>query len=134
MLYSLYLAFTSALLSTAGGVALSALLVACKRPDSLLLRLPITIPHTVAAFLGWPSCPQTGLFSRLAAQMGPGPGPGRLPLLIQDPWGIGVILTYTCKQIPYVMSVVILLMRGYGEAAPRPPVPWGRGRCGPSLR
>ena len=48
VLYSLYLAFTSALLSTAGGVALSALLVACKRPDSLLLRLPITIPHTVA--------------------------------------------------------------------------------------
>lgn len=122
VLYSLYLAFTSALLSTAGGVALSALLVACKRPDSLLLRLPITIPHTVAAFLGMALLSQTGLFSRLAALMGLVQAPDAFPLLIQDPWGIGVILTYTCKQIPYVMSVVVLLMRrvwGSGAQAAR---------------
>ena len=127
VLYSLYLAFTSALLSTAGGVALSALLVACKRPDSLLLRLPITIPHTVAAFLGVALLSQTGLFSRLAAQMGLVQAPDAFPLLIQDPWGIGVILTYTCKQIPYVMSVVVLLMRrvwGNGAQAART-----LGRC-----
>ena len=112
VLYSLYLAFNSALLSTAGGVALSA----------LLLRLPITIPHTVAAFLGVALLSQTGLFSRLAALMGLVQAPDAFPLLIQDPWGIGVILTYTCKQIPYVMSVVILLMRrvwGSGAQAAR---------------
>lgn len=130
VLYSLYLAFTSALLSTAGGVALSALLVACKRPDSLLLRLPITIPHTVAAFLGMALLSQTGLFSRLAALMGLVQAPDAFPLLIQDPWGIGVILTYTCKQIPYVMSVVILLMRRVWGSGARRPYPGGGAGAG----
>lgn len=122
VLYSLYLSLASALLSTAGGVALSALLVACKRPDSLLLRLPITIPHTVAAFLAVALLSQTGLLSRLAALAGWVQAPEDFYLLIQDPWGVGVILTYTFKQIPYVMSVVILLMRriwGSGAQAAR---------------
>ena len=111
VLYSLYISLVSALVSTVGGVALSALMVACKRPDSLLLRLPITIPHTVSAFMAVALLSQTGLFSRLAALAGWVQAPEDFYLLIQDPWGIGVILTYTCKQIPYVMSVVILLMR-----------------------
>ena len=119
--YSLYLALVSALLSTLGGIGLSALLLRCKKPDSWLFRLPIAMPHAVVAFFAIILLSQTGLFSRLAAALMGMEEPGAFPLLVQDKAGFGVIFAYVFKQIPYVMSVVILLMRRvsgtYTEAA-----------------
>ncbi|MDR0839868.1 MAG: ABC transporter permease subunit [Christensenellaceae bacterium] len=121
LLYSLYLSLVSALLSVALGVALSALLHASARAEALVYRLPIAMPHIVVAFLVIALLSQTGLLARLAYALGLIGEPGAFPLLTQDKAGAGVIAAYVFKQAPYVMSVVVLLMRRVsstcGEAA-----------------
>lgn len=120
-LYSLYLSLTSALLSTGIGVGVSALLVCTGKREHFLFKVPVTFPHTVAAFLIITLFSQTGFFSRLAGSAGLISAAGKFPLLVQDGLGVGIILAYLLKQAPYVMSVVLLLMRRvyarYGEAA-----------------
>ena len=121
VLYSLYLSLVSAVVSCILGVAVSAALVSAGKTDHLFYRVPIAVSHVVTAAIMIALFSQTGLISRIAGTIGLVQSPNEFPLLVNDRAGIGLIAAYIWKQTPYVMSVVILLMRRvdriYGETA-----------------
>lgn len=122
--YSLWIAFVSALLSTAAGVFLCAVLVAGHRTKGKIMRiiqLPIIVPHVVVALFVVNLCSQNGLLARIAFGLGLIGEQQEFPMLIYDGYGVGVILAYLWKEIPFIIYFVISLManidRKLGEAA-----------------
>ncbi len=111
--YSFYLAILSASLSVILGICLSYLTVRLGKAKSLFLRLPVAIPHIVVAFMVTSLISQTGFLSRLLGQLGLLTHPNDFPLLVHDTAGKGIIFAYIFKQVPYVLSVLALLMEKY---------------------
>ena len=122
--YSLWIAFVSALLSAAAGVFLCAVLVAGHRTKGKIMRiiqLPIIVPHVVVALFVVNLCSQNGLLARIAFGLGLIGEQQEFPMLIYDGYGVGIILAYLWKEIPFIIYFVISLManidRKLGEAA-----------------
>lgn len=114
---------------------------------ALLLAVPLFIPHVVAAqmmvlFLG-----QSGLLNRILYQLTLfGGGAERfalsspesfaqsslaeMPQYLFDPWGLGVILGLSYKEIPFVATLVLPvafgILQGYGPMARNLGVSWWR--------
>ncbi|GAB7387835.1 hypothetical protein BSNK01_16720 [Bacillaceae bacterium] len=87
----------------------------------ILLQIPMGIPHLLAAYLLAQVLWQSGWFSRLAYRLGWIREMGRFPVLVQDPWGIGVLLAYLWKEIPFIVLLLfpfaMNIMREWGETA-----------------
>ena len=71
------------------------------RVMSLALYLPLAFPAMVAAFLAFHWLGNAGLLSRIAWQLGWISEPRQFPDLINDPWGIGIILTHYAMATPF---------------------------------
>ena len=65
------------------------------------LYLPLAFPAMVAAFLAFHWLGNAGLLSRIAWQLGWISEPRQFPDLINDPWGIGIILTHYAMATPF---------------------------------
>lgn len=124
VLYSLRIAFFSALFSTAAGVLLCALLVTGRRTKGKMMRivqLPIIVPHVVVALFVINICSQNGLLARIACALGLIGEQQEFPALIYDARGLGIMLAYLWKEIPFIVYFVIALMANIdgklGEAA-----------------
>lgn len=124
VLYSLRIAFFSALFSTAAGVLLCALLVTGRRTKGKMMRivqLPIIVPHVVVALFVINICSQNGLLARIACALGLIGEQQEFPALIYDARGHGIMLAYLWKEIPFIVYFVIALMANIdgnlGEAA-----------------
>ncbi|HEY3367871.1 MAG TPA: spermidine/putrescine ABC transporter permease [Symbiobacteriaceae bacterium] len=97
-----YIALTATVLACAAGLLLAVGLAAAgSRSDTLLARLPLVVPHTVAAYLTMIWLSQSGLLARLAFRAGLIREPGGFPALVNDPYGLGIILTYVWKEAPF---------------------------------
>jgi putative spermidine/putrescine transport system permease protein len=77
---------------------------------NFLLYLPLSIPAIVMAFLGFQLLSKSGFFSRIFYQMGALPEMEAFPDLINDQWGIGIIVCHVCMASPFF---TILLHRIY---------------------
>lgn len=79
-----------------------------------LLQVPLTVPHLVIAvsvlFLLSPS----GLLSRLLASAGLVESPSGFPLMVNDPWSIGILATYVWKEIPFITLMVLAVLKQSG--------------------
>lgn len=124
VLYSLYIAFTSALFATVAGVLLCALLVMRGKTKGGMMRivqLPIVVPHVVVALFIVNIFSQNGLLARLAFALGLIRDQQEFPLIIYNANGAGIILAYLWKEIPFIIYFVIALMANIngnlGEAA-----------------
>jgi len=124
VLYSLRIAFFSALFSTAAGVLLCAVLVMSRRTKGKMMRivqLPIVVPHVVVALFVINICSQNGLLARVIYAFGLIGEQQEFPTLIYDAGGFGIILAYLWKEIPFIVYFVIALMANIdgklGEAA-----------------
>lgn len=122
--YSLKYSFLSALFSTVAGVFLCALLVMSRRTKGTLIRivqLPIIVPHVVVALFIIQICSRNGLLARIAYGLGLIREQQEFPAVIYDPHGLGIILAYLWKEIPFIIYFVIALMANIdgklGEAA-----------------
>lgn len=109
--FSAYVALMSIL--GALGVALTLLLAARRtlaQPAAYrLLFLPLTLPPIVAAFVVFQLLSGGGVVSRLAWHAGLVSGPGAFPALVQDPYGLGIILTHTLLVFPFLLLVLLNL-------------------------
>ena len=122
---SLWIAAVSTLISAA--IALGAALLLRetfpgRRTIGLLFQLNLTIPHVVGALGVLYLFSQSGSFARLAHAAGLIAGPGDFPALTQDPYAIGIILTYVWKEVPFIGLILLAKMQTIGpehEAAAR---------------
>lgn len=137
VLYSLYIAFASAGLSTVAGVLICMVLVSAGKTKGKMMRvvqIPIVVPHVVVAIFVINILSQNGLLARAAYMLGLISEQQDFPMLIYDPGGIGVILAYLWKEIPFIIYFVIGLMASIdgrlGEAA----VNLGAGRLASFVR
>ncbi len=122
--YSLYVAFVSALFAVIIGTMICAILVWKKQTKGGIMRvvqIPIIVPHVVVALFAINILSQNGILARICVALGWIADQQQFPMLIYDTNGIGVILAYLWKEIPFVIYFVIALMASIngslGEAA-----------------
>ena len=112
--YSLYIAFMSAFLATVTGTFLCAVLVSAGKVRGI-------VPHVVVALFIVNILSQNGILARILANAGLITDQQQFPMLIYDRYGLGVILAYLWKEIPFIIYFVIALMANIngslGEAA-----------------
>lgn len=108
-------ALFSAVLACFFGTALSFLF---KRNDNpftkpffKLAQLPVMLPHIFIVLALLQLLSQTGLVSSLLTKIGIIHSYNSFPLLLNDQWQIGIILTYLWKEIPFVIVSLILVLR-----------------------
>ncbi|AZR72144.1 hypothetical protein BBF96_01275 [Anoxybacter fermentans] len=111
--YTLFIASISTLLSTIIGVLLAMLLVVKAREWQnlrLLYKLPMMVPHMVAAFMITDFLNQGGLIARLLFHLGLIERMEQFPILVYDRYGLGIILVYLWKEIPFITLMVFSVM------------------------
>lgn len=124
IVYSLYIAFTSAFIATAAGVVLCGLMVMqgkAKGGTMRLVQLPIIVPHVVVALFTVNLFSQNGIFARIVYAFGIINDQQEFPTIIYGTHGVGIILAYLWKEIPFIIYFVVALMANIngrlGEAA-----------------
>ena len=121
---SLWISLASTVLSAALAVGAALLIRGTRTGKQLavfLFQLNLPIPHIVAAVGILFLLAQSGLLSRLGAQLGLLDRPSDFPILVKDRFGIGIILSYVWKEVPFigviVLAVLQSLSRDYEEIA-----------------
>ncbi|OXS59038.1 putative spermidine/putrescine transport system permease protein [Bacillus sp. V-88] len=123
VLFSLTVTAVSTILSLFIGLgivkAFSPLLMETRH--KLLVWIPMLVPHFVWAYLVYLLFNQSGFFSSIAGVMGWIDDRSQFPILVQDRNGIGIMLTYVWKEVPFVtlmlLPVYATLSKGYKEVA-----------------
>lgn len=121
---SLMIALISSVLSAFFGVALCAALVMNGKVRNKVLqivKIPILVPHTVAALFIIMFFSQNGLLARILFHLGMIGSQNDFPGILYTANNAGIILAYMWKEIPFVAYFVLALMAGInstlGEAA-----------------
>ena len=124
VIYSLKLALISAIVATAGGVFICAILTMQNKTKGVVMRivqLPIIVPHVVVGLFMINIFSQNGLLARIAYALGLISDQQQFPLIIYNQSGLGVILAYVWKELPFIVYFVVALMANIngnlGEAA-----------------
>ena len=124
ILFSLYIAFTSSLFSVIVGTLICMIIVINKKTKWIyekLIEIPIVVPHIVVAIFILNIFSKSGLIARILASLGIISGQEEFFNLIYDKYGIGIMLAYLWKEIPFIIYFVLSIMSNIndslGEAA-----------------
>lgn len=116
--FSLWISLASTGLATLGALLVAAMLNQYRRPVDgstlLMLNLNLAFPHlvwTVALVL---LLAQSGLLARIAFAFGLIDAPAQFPVLVRDHYGLGIILHYVSKEIPFLLLIVLAVVRTQG--------------------
>lgn len=108
-------ALISTILSTVIALAISLMISRTKRFQSTLISITqfnIPIPHVVAATGILLTFSQSGLVSRVTNHFGITDGPSDFPIVTNDPFGYGIIMSYLWKEIPFMCVLILSALRG----------------------
>jgi putative spermidine/putrescine transport system permease protein len=108
-------ALLSTILSTVIALAISLMISRTKRFQSVLISITqfnIPIPHVVAATGILLTFSQSGLVSRLSNHFGVTEGSSGFPIITNDPFGYGIIMSYLWKEIPFMCVLILSALRG----------------------
>lgn len=116
--FSLWVSGASTILS-----ALLALLVVMligerlrsSRMTLLVLNLNLAFPHLVWAIGLSLLLAQSGMLARIVAWLGLIDGPADFPVLVRDRYGWGIILNYVTKEVPFLMLILLSVVRSQTE-------------------
>lgn len=116
-LWTLWVAGAFTALATLGAAAVAVVFrgeARLSRSGRTLAFLPLAVPHLAAAVGALLILGQSGLLARLAFHLGWIEGPAGMPALVLDPWGVGLILALTWKELPFLalMAATVLATRG----------------------
>lgn len=121
---SLYIATVSSVSAVVLGVVISACAVITgwtRKNTFQIFKIPIIVPHIVVALLVINVFSQSGMLSRLLYNLGLLKGQEQFFSILYSPSGIGIILAYLWKEIPFVTFFVVTIMANInsslGEAA-----------------
>lgn len=87
-----------------------------KSADTLILNINLAFPHLVWAIGLLLLLSQSGLIARLAATFGWIQTPADFPVLVRDRYGLGIILHYVSKEVPFLALIVLAVLRSQVEA------------------
>nr|WP_243149535.1 ABC transporter permease subunit [Clostridium niameyense] len=107
--FSLYISIVSSVIATILGVILAYCIYKKENKNrivNLLYKIPIIIPHTIAVILIINTLSRNGIVPRILYSMGLIKSQNSFPNLIMDKDGVGIILTYMWKEIPFIILVV----------------------------
>jgi putative spermidine/putrescine transport system permease protein len=108
-------AILSTVLSTVIALAISLMISRTKRFQSTLIAIAqfnIPIPHVVAATGILLTFSQSGIVSRLTNHFGITDGSSDFPIITNDPFGYGIIMSYLWKEIPFLCVLILSALRG----------------------
>lgn len=112
--FTLWISVASTLISAAGALALAVWLTerrtAKRQLDTLALNWNLAFPHLVWAVALLLFLSQSGLLSRWAATLGLIQTPADFPVLVLDRFGMGIILHYVTKEIPFLALIVLAVL------------------------
>jgi putative spermidine/putrescine transport system permease protein len=111
--FSLWVSIISTLLASALAMIVAVWLSEHRTnsSDTFALNWSLAFPHLVwsASLLLFLS--QSGLLARWAAALGFIAMPADFPILVRDRFGIGIILHYISKEIPFLALIVLAVLR-----------------------
>jgi putative spermidine/putrescine transport system permease protein len=117
--FSLWVATASTLLSAIGALTIAIWLSNNKgksqQTDTLALNWNLAFPHLVWAIALLLFFSQSGLLARFTASLGLIQTPADFPILVKDRSGIGIILDYVTKEIPFLTLIVLAVLRSQAE-------------------
>lgn len=108
-------AILSTVLSTVIALGISLMISRTKRFQSTLIAITqfnIPIPHVVAATGILLTFSQSGLVSRVTNHFGITDGTSDFPIITNDPFGYGIIMSYLWKEIPFMCVLILSALRG----------------------
>ena len=117
LLLTIWVSFASTFLSAVLALATALLLrrsFTGKRFATFLYQLNLPVPHVVAAIGILFLFSQSGLISRTGAQIGVFGGPSDFPVVVRDKFGIGIILSFVWKEVPFVGVIVLAVLQSLG--------------------
>lgn len=117
LIFSIKTSLFSALISVIIGIIIAYLL--CQEKYSKLryyiLNLPVIVPHTIVVILMIFIFSQTGILSRVLCSVGIINDSSKFVNLVFDKNGIGVILVYLWKGIPYVILTIYNILKNVSD-------------------
>ena len=108
-------AILSTVLSTVIALVISLMISRTKRFQSVLISITqfnIPIPHVVAATGILLTFSQSGIVSRLTNHFGITDGSSDFPIITNDPFGYGIIMSYLWKEVPFLCVLILSALRG----------------------
>jgi putative spermidine/putrescine transport system permease protein len=115
---TLNISLMATLIAAIAGIIL-ALSLAAMTPRNRLLKfifqIPLTVPHLVIGVALMFMLSPAGLISRAAQNLGLVRGASTFPLLVNDRFGIGIILAYVWKEIPFITVMLSSVLHGSGK-------------------
>ena len=124
ILFSLYISFTSSIFAVIIGTLICAVIVMNKKTKwfyEKLIEIPVVVPHIVVAIFILNIFSKSGLLARILYYLGIISSQDQFINLVYDKYGIGIILAYLWKEVPFIIYFVLSIMSNIndslGEAA-----------------
>ena len=114
IVYTLLLSSVATGISTALGLLAALTLRRFSRGSRLLtilVQLPLAVPHLAMAVLVLDVLGQSGLIARLFHLAGSTKQPSDFPELLHDRFGVGILVTYILKETPFITLVALAALR-----------------------
>lgn len=117
LLFTLKTSFISASLSVILGVLLSYVLMKEKfsKFRRLILNTPIVVPHIVVVLLMFITFSQSGIVSRVLYKLNIIDTSSQFISIVSDQGGIGIIMVYLWKGIPYTTITTYNILRNMSD-------------------
>ena len=111
--FSLWISFTSTLISSALALLIAVWLSEQRGGNvhTLTLNWNLAFPHLVWSVALLLFLSQSGLLARWAVSLGWIATPADFPVLLRDRYGIGIILHYVSKEIPFLGLILLAVLR-----------------------
>lgn len=117
-LFSLSTCAISSIVSVVGGVMIAYMLIRDNKYSKFrksLIRLPIIIPHIVVVLLIFMVFSQSGVIARILYNIGFINDTNNFPILTMDKNGIGVMLVYIYKGIPFIAFMTFSILKNFSD-------------------
>jgi putative spermidine/putrescine transport system permease protein len=115
---TLELATAATVISAVAGLALAlGLREVARRSRSInmLLQIPLSVPHLAMAGALITIIAPSGLLARVAYTFGLIQQPADFPALINDRYGVGIVLSYVLKEAPFIALMTLALLARLGD-------------------
>lgn len=112
--YSLWIGLVSATISVVAGLFLALLIWKTSsrvKKYTVVYKVPLILPHITVAFIVLIIFSQSGLLASLAYQLGFISEPGEFPNLFYNKTGMGIILSYIWKEVPFAVLMILSVLQ-----------------------